>query len=231
VLEGPASAVNALFEKISRDLRHEQCVVLADESISQRQYKDWGMTQAKLADWSLLSTPDWIGPSPQLAEAAAAAPSQEAGATGALSNTAGGDAKAADGVSRGAQGAAALLGDAASTPTDAHIRRGVAESIGGAAGKLEACAPAVAPLSADGSADAPRAARLVSTSPSILRRWMGSSAAHSHETVHSMLGAPQTLPTASLEVGPSGPVVRWGALDKVPVRTKEKLYSKAMCAA
>ena len=64
VLEGPHAAVLALYEVISRDMRHEQCTLLSAHRTAHRQYEDWGMLQATLADWSALESADWVPPCP-----------------------------------------------------------------------------------------------------------------------------------------------------------------------
>lgn len=43
VLEGPASVVNALMEKISQDPRHEQVRILYVSPVHMRDYSDWAM--------------------------------------------------------------------------------------------------------------------------------------------------------------------------------------------
>ena len=68
VLEGPGQAVAALYEKISRDLRHRDCIVLSHVYATERVYKEWGMVQGELEDWSELASGDWIRP-PSLGEA------------------------------------------------------------------------------------------------------------------------------------------------------------------
>lgn len=161
------------------------------------------MAQAKLADWSLLSSPDWIGPSPSLSEAAAAA------APTAIH-------------SQGPRGACAGSSAVGGSATDADATSADVESAGGAKPRLAAlCSAAPPSCAAECAVDSPTPARLLSSSPSILRRLVGGSGAHGSDTTQSALDAPRALPTATLEVGPSGPVVRWGALDKVPVRTKD----------
>lgn len=59
VLEGPQRAVRALYEKIATDTRHNQCVVLSDELVHARTYDQWGMLQGNLADWSALAAGGW----------------------------------------------------------------------------------------------------------------------------------------------------------------------------
>jgi hypothetical protein len=43
VLEGPPAAVEALFQLISQDPRHEQCRVLSDVAAEARVFADWNM--------------------------------------------------------------------------------------------------------------------------------------------------------------------------------------------
>ena len=56
ILEGPATAVRALYAKIAGDLRHEHCTLLAVEQISaaDRKYPQWGMRH--MADEGLRAT-------------------------------------------------------------------------------------------------------------------------------------------------------------------------------
>ena len=43
VIEGPEEAILRLYEKISRDPRHDGLLVLSQEAISERQFSDWSM--------------------------------------------------------------------------------------------------------------------------------------------------------------------------------------------
>lgn len=43
VLEGPADAIGATFERISRDSRHRGQVLLARKAIERREFGDWSM--------------------------------------------------------------------------------------------------------------------------------------------------------------------------------------------
>jgi len=62
-LEGPMAAVEALFEHIQMDERHDQVVVLEAGPISQRDFGDWSMgfaghsTEASLRFDALVATP------------------------------------------------------------------------------------------------------------------------------------------------------------------------------
>ena len=48
VLEGPAAEVAALFERIQRDKRHTNVLVLDYRSIDKRDFADWSMAYVKL---------------------------------------------------------------------------------------------------------------------------------------------------------------------------------------
>ena len=54
-LEGPQSAVQALYDKIAEDARHTSCTVISKLSVPTRTYDQWGMLQGDLADWSSLA--------------------------------------------------------------------------------------------------------------------------------------------------------------------------------
>ena len=43
VLEGPASAVDALIDKIKRDTRHHGLILMSRRGIEERQFSDWQM--------------------------------------------------------------------------------------------------------------------------------------------------------------------------------------------
>jgi hypothetical protein len=43
VLEGPASAVDALIDKIKRDTRHHGIILMSRRGIEERQFSDWRM--------------------------------------------------------------------------------------------------------------------------------------------------------------------------------------------
>ena len=49
VLEGGRGAVNALYTRILRDLRHGDVILLHYEEITERRYAGWSMGQANLA--------------------------------------------------------------------------------------------------------------------------------------------------------------------------------------
>ena len=48
VLEGPLAAVQATFERIQRDPRHDDVLVLASEPVGQRLFAGWAMADAGL---------------------------------------------------------------------------------------------------------------------------------------------------------------------------------------
>lgn len=50
VLEGEAQTVRDLYERIQRDPRHQNTIVMLDESISQRTFPDWSMGFRDLDD-------------------------------------------------------------------------------------------------------------------------------------------------------------------------------------
>jgi len=66
-LEGPMAAVEALFEHIQMDERHDQVVLLEAGPISQRDFGDWSMgfaghrTDAALRFEALVATPSQSG--------------------------------------------------------------------------------------------------------------------------------------------------------------------------
>jgi len=49
-------------EKIASSAMHEKCTLLSAVPVSSRQYREWGMLQASLLNWSLLETADWTSP-------------------------------------------------------------------------------------------------------------------------------------------------------------------------
>ena len=61
VLEGNAEVVRSLFATINQDLRHSAVTVLSEVHVKARTYKEWGMVQAELEDWSQLSSGEWTG--------------------------------------------------------------------------------------------------------------------------------------------------------------------------
>lgn len=48
VLEGEAEAVDAIFDRIARDPRHEKVTVIVREPIAQRSFEDWSMGYASV---------------------------------------------------------------------------------------------------------------------------------------------------------------------------------------
>ncbi len=64
VLEGPPESVDAIFESISRDDRHDQVTVIIREAVARRSFEDWTMGFADLqpdeAD-SILGVNDFFG--------------------------------------------------------------------------------------------------------------------------------------------------------------------------
>ena len=50
VLEGPRSAVNALYRRIVVDMRHKDVELLMFEDILQRRFERWSMALVKLSD-------------------------------------------------------------------------------------------------------------------------------------------------------------------------------------
>ena len=47
VLEGPHNAVRTLYDKIALDPRHTDCKVLSEETVTTREYEQWGMLQGE----------------------------------------------------------------------------------------------------------------------------------------------------------------------------------------
>ncbi len=56
VIEGEREEVDALFEKIARDTRHQQVLVLYRETIETRDFPHWSMAYKNLPD----VTPDFL---------------------------------------------------------------------------------------------------------------------------------------------------------------------------
>jgi hypothetical protein len=56
VIEGEPAVVDALFEKISRDTRHQQVLVLYRQSVESRDFPHWSMAYKDLPD----VTPDFL---------------------------------------------------------------------------------------------------------------------------------------------------------------------------
>jgi hypothetical protein len=50
VLEGPRSAVNALYRRIVADMRHKDVEMLVFEDIHERRFERWSMALIKLSD-------------------------------------------------------------------------------------------------------------------------------------------------------------------------------------
>lgn len=57
VLEGEKARVEALYRKISRDLRHDGCFILLEEEAETRMFEDWSMGFRDLDDAALSSLP------------------------------------------------------------------------------------------------------------------------------------------------------------------------------
>jgi len=50
VLEGEEPAVDALFEKIAKDPRHNRCIVIKRSPIQSRRFADWSMGFVEVSD-------------------------------------------------------------------------------------------------------------------------------------------------------------------------------------
>ena len=50
VIEGENDAVDRCFQRIKRDWRHHNCIVLADEQVASRAFADWQMAYRKPCD-------------------------------------------------------------------------------------------------------------------------------------------------------------------------------------
>lgn len=76
VLEGPETAVRALYRRIARDQRHYSLTVLSDGPIAQRQFADWsmGFAASGSAGFRFASLAGYLDPahSPRLAPSAPA---------------------------------------------------------------------------------------------------------------------------------------------------------------
>lgn len=59
VLEGEMTAVRELYEKISRDPRHDGTIVLLEDQIASRQFSDWSMGFRNLADEKIQNLPGY----------------------------------------------------------------------------------------------------------------------------------------------------------------------------
>ena len=59
VLEGPASAVRDLHERINHDPRHTGLITLMERTITQRQFADWSMGFRNMADSDLRAAPGY----------------------------------------------------------------------------------------------------------------------------------------------------------------------------
>lgn len=57
VLEGEKACVQALYRKISRDVRHDGCFILLEEEAEARIFEDWSMGFRDLDDPALSSLP------------------------------------------------------------------------------------------------------------------------------------------------------------------------------
>lgn len=60
VLEGPAATVDALYEKISRDERHAETLVLKRSPIEERSFADWRMGFVGLSAKALREVPGFV---------------------------------------------------------------------------------------------------------------------------------------------------------------------------
>ena len=49
-LEGPFDAVQSVFERIQMDLRHDDVIVIATESVTERLFAEWSMAAAEPDD-------------------------------------------------------------------------------------------------------------------------------------------------------------------------------------
>lgn len=48
-LEGPETNIDTLFQKISKDKRHQQIVTLLEGLANQREFEDWSMAYKKMS--------------------------------------------------------------------------------------------------------------------------------------------------------------------------------------
>lgn len=55
ILEGPANAVDTLYDKIRRDPRHQGVVELSRTEIERPSFAEWGMTRRPVAEVYLMS--------------------------------------------------------------------------------------------------------------------------------------------------------------------------------
>ncbi|MEO0328712.1 MAG: BLUF domain-containing protein [Pseudomonadota bacterium] len=54
VLEGERTIVRSLFEKIGKDIRHSNLIVMKEVEAKERYFKEWGMSLSDGFDFSML---------------------------------------------------------------------------------------------------------------------------------------------------------------------------------
>lgn len=59
VLEGEKASVEALYQKIARDARHDGCFLLLEEEADSRMFEDWSMGFRDLDDAALSALPGY----------------------------------------------------------------------------------------------------------------------------------------------------------------------------
>lgn len=59
VLEGPKEAVHATYRRISKDKRHQNLMLIAEEEVAQRQFADWSMGYRQLGAEDLARFPEY----------------------------------------------------------------------------------------------------------------------------------------------------------------------------
>jgi hypothetical protein len=63
VIEGEEESVNALYQRISQDKRHENVFKLADKAISERSFQEWTMAFQELSPAQFADLSGYVSPS------------------------------------------------------------------------------------------------------------------------------------------------------------------------
>ena len=207
VLEGPPDAVRALFNTISKDLRHENCVMLSDERVGERSYSDWGMVQGELVDWTEMNSGEWTG------EPLTSSHEADAYVADVFA-----DADAASSASAASATTALLVGAAADVSTSEAQTPAPRAAAAEEAEEAAASAPGTEPS-------------IKERSWSFVLPWQGfrsfsigseKSDNQAHTKQVQQVQQPGGLPRAVLEVGAHGPSVRWESSVSVVERKTER---------
>lgn len=60
ILEGREDMVEACFDRIGKDNRHNGCILLADDRVSSRMFADWWMAHRQFADMTTLQQKQFV---------------------------------------------------------------------------------------------------------------------------------------------------------------------------